>query len=156
VPLPRRHRNGCAAAAAADLHDEGRPADWASVEEARAAWREVRPPEGQWAYEEDLAAFLVRGHDGRYRLRFSRASAIGAWSEMAHPVGGLATWQGPVTLVTTARREPFVSDGLRWRLRQECGPRLVEVDVDSGHILMWDAPAQTAAEVRAARTRTRA
>jgi len=75
---------------------------------------------------------------------------------MAHPVGGLGTWQGPVTLVTTARREPFVSDGLRYRLHQDCGPRLVEVDVDSGHILMWDAPAQPAAVVRAARTRTRA
>jgi hypothetical protein len=107
VALPRRHRNGCAAAAAADLHGEGPAADWGSVEEARAARREVRPPERQWAREEVLAAFLVRGHDGRYRLR------------------------------------------------QERGPWLVEVDVDSGHIRILDAPAQTAAVVRAARTRTR-
>jgi hypothetical protein len=106
--LARRHRNRRAAAAAADPHGGGRTADWASVEEARAAWREVRPPERHWAREEDLAAVLVRGHDGRYRLH------------------------------------------------QECGPRLVEVDVDSGPILMWDAPAQTAAVVRAARTRTHA
>ena len=108
MSLPRRHRNECAAAAAADLHGEGPAADWASVKEAGTAWREIRPPERQWAYEEVLAAVLVRGHDGRYRLH------------------------------------------------QECGPRLVEVDVDSGPILMWDAPAQTAAVVRAARTRTHA
>jgi len=44
----------------------------------------------------------------------------------------------------------------RYRLRQECGPRLVEIDVDSGRILIWGAPAQTEAVVRAARTRTRA
>jgi hypothetical protein len=39
------------------------------------------------------------------------------------------------------------------QLRQECGPRLDEVDVDSGHILMWDAPVQIARVVRAARAR---
>ncbi len=51
----------------------------------------------------------------------------------------------------TARREPYVSEALRARLRQECGPRLAEVDIDSGHILMWDAPEHTAAVVRPAR-----
>ncbi len=55
-----------------------------------------------------------------------------------------------MTLVT-ARREPYVSEALRNRLRQECGPRLEEVDIDSGHILMWDAPEHTAAVVRPAR-----
>jgi lipase len=140
----------CAAGAAADVNGDGRAGDWASIEEARAAWRAVRPPEGQWACEEDLAAFLARGTDGRYRLRFSRAAAIAAWSEMARPVPSLGGWYGPVTLVT-ARRDPYVSDALRMQLRQECGPRLDEVDVDSGHILMWDAPVQIARVVRAAR-----
>jgi len=103
-----------------------------------------------WALEEDLAAFLVRGDDGRYRLRYSRAAVIAAWSEMARPAGGLGSWRGPVTLVT-ARRDPFVSAALRTRLRRDCGARLQEVDIDAGHILMWDAPEQTAAVIRAAR-----
>jgi len=143
----------CATAASADLHGEGRAGSWASVTEARAAWCEVRPPEGRWACDEDLAAFLARGDDGQYRLRFSRAAAIGAWSEMARPVPTLGCWRGPVTLVT-ARQDPYVSAALRQRLRHECGPRLSEVDVDSGHILMWDAPAETAEVVRAARARS--
>lgn len=39
----------CATAAATDLHGEGRSASWGSVDEARQAWRAVRPREGQWA-----------------------------------------------------------------------------------------------------------
>jgi lipase len=140
----------CLAAADADVRGEGRAASWDSIDRARAAWSEVRPPEGMWAMEEDLAAFLACGDDGRYRLRYSRAAAVGAWSEMARPVGGLGSWRGPVTLVT-ARRDPFVSTGLRARLRHDCGPLLWEVDIDSGHMLMWDAPGQIAAVVRAAR-----
>lgn len=143
----------CVAAATADVRGEGRAASWASVEHARTAWAAMRPPEGMWAMDEDLAAFLVRCADGRYRLRFSRPAAVTAWSEMARPVGGLGAWRGPVTLVT-ARREPFVTVALRARLRGDCGALLHEVDVDSGHIMMWDAPEQTAAVVRAARART--
>jgi len=114
----------------------------------------VRPPSGRWARDEDLDAFLVRGEDGRYRLQFSRAAAIGAWSEMARPVAGLGAWHGPVTLVT-AERDPYVSDALRAMLRDACGPLLTEVGIDVGHILMWDAPEQTARVVAAARPAAR-
>jgi lipase len=140
----------CAPAAAADLAGDGRAASWASRGEAEEAWSAVRPPSGQWARDEDLDAFLTRDHDGRYRLRFSRAAAIAAWSEMARPVTDLGAWRGPVTLVT-AERDPYVSDALRGMLRDTCGPLLTEVGIDSGHILMWDAPQETARVVAAAR-----
>jgi lipase len=142
----------CLAGADQDIHGEGRAATWESVDAARAAWCAVRPPQGRWALDEDLAAFLEQGADGRYRLRYSRAAAVGAWGEMARPVPGLGDWRGPVTLVT-ALREPFVTEALRAQLRRDCGPLLAEVDIDSGHIMMWDAPGETAAVVRAARAR---
>jgi len=142
----------CLSAADQDVRGEGRAASWESVDAARAAWCALRPPQGRWALEEDLAAFLERGADGRYRLRYSRAAAVGAWGEMARPVPGLGDWRGPVTLVT-ARREPFVTEALRAQLRLHCGRLLEQVDIDSGHIMMWDAPAETAAVVRAARVR---
>lgn len=144
--------SACAAAAAADLRGEGRAAGWDSLQQARAAWSAVRPPEGQWARDEDLAAFLTRDPDGRYRLRYSREAAIAAWSEMARPVPSLGPWRGPVTLVT-ALRDPHVSGALRARLRAECGDRLEEIGIDSGHILMWDAPMETAEVLRVARRR---
>jgi lipase len=142
----------CAAAAAVDLAGEGRAAVWPSRDAAAEAWDSVRPPAGRWARDEDLEAFLMPVGDGRFRLRFSPAAAIGAWSEMARPVAGLGTWAGPVTLVT-ALREPYVSDGLRGMLRGACGDRLTEVGIDAGHILMWDAPEETARVVAAARPR---
>jgi lipase len=141
----------CADAAAMDVRGEGRSASWGSVAEAREAWSAVRPPEGQWARDEDLEAFLMRDGDGRYRLRFAREAAIVAWSEMARPVRSLGDWRGPVTLVT-ALREPYVTEALRSRLREECQARLTEVGIDCGHVLMWDAPEETAHVVRGARS----
>lgn len=143
-------RKVCAAAAASDLAGEGRAAVWDSPQAATAAWDAVRPPEGRWARDEDLAAFLMVAGDGRYRLWFSAAAAIAAWSEMARPVPGLGAWEGPVTLVT-GLREPYVTDALRTMLREACGPRLTEVGIDAGHVLMWDAPEQTARVVARAR-----
>ena len=140
----------CAAAAAADLAGDGRASSWSSRREAEEAWIAVRPPSGHWARDEDLDAFLARGDDGRYRLRFSRAAAIAAWSEMARPVPNLGPWRGPVTLVT-ADREPYLTDALRRMFRDACGPLLTEVGIDSGHILMWDAPEEAARVVARAR-----
>ncbi len=140
----------CAAAAAADLAGDGRAASWPSRRAAEDAWTAVRPPAGHWARDEDLDAFLVCGEDGRYRLRFSRAATIAAWSEMARPVAGVGTWRGPVTLVT-ALGDPYVTDALRGALRDACGPLLQEVGIDAGHILMWDAPEETARVVARAR-----
>jgi lipase len=135
-----------AAYAAEDLAGTGRSGSWASEAEARAFWLSLRPPEGRWAADEDLAVFLVRDGDGRWRHPFSREAVITAWSEMCLPPPALDGWHGDATLVT-AVRQPFVSDALRRHLRRTLGPRLREVDVDSGHIVMWDAPAATAAVV---------
>lgn len=136
------------AAVRMDMRGEGRCAAWATREEARRAWVEARPPDGRWAADEDLDAFLRRGEDGRYRLHFSREAVVCAWSAMAHPPERLR-WHGPVTLVT-AVREPYVTDALREVLRRDLGDRLREVDVDSGHMVFWDAAEATAAIVRAA------
>ena len=144
--------SACTAAAEADLRGEGRAAAWETRREAEAAWSAMRPPSGHWARDEDLDMFLAQDADGYFRLRFSRGAAVCAWSEMARPVTGLGGWRGPVTLVT-ALRNPYVSDSLRAMLRAECGDLLTEVGIDSGHVLMWDASAQTAEVVAAARRR---
>jgi len=77
-------------------------------------------------------------------------AGIGAWSEMARVGPSLGHWHGPAALVT-ALRDPYVSDALRARLREQCRQHLLEVGIDCGHILMWDAPDETARVVRAAR-----
>lgn len=136
------------AAARMDMVGEGRCAAWTTPDEARAAWLEARPPEGRWAVDEDLGAFLRPGEDGRHRLHFCREAVICAWSAMAHPPAPLG-WRGPLTLAT-AVREPYVTDALRAALRRDLGDDLREVDLDSGHMVFWDAAEQTARVVREA------
>jgi lipase len=139
----------CEESALADLNGGGRAGAWTSVEQAREVWLSMRPPEGHWAVEEDLATFLERGDDGLFRFRYSRLAAIVAWSEMARPPASLGRFAGPVLLVT-AFRDPFVTPALREMLRREAGSRLVERGIDAGHMLFWDAFDELVAAVREA------
>lgn len=122
------------AEAEAARRDEG----WTSLDEARAARLELRPPHARDSVEEDLATFLEAGDDGRLRFRYSRPAAVAAWSEMARPAPSLAAYPGPVLLVEALRAD-YVGDALRDRLRSDLGPRLVEAPIDAGHMLFWDA-----------------
>lgn len=135
--------------AAEDLAGLGRSGTWATRDEARAFWLSIRPPEGRWAVDEDLGAFLVRDAAGRFRHPFSREAVIVAWSEMTLPPRRLGGWPGEMTVVTAAR-QPFVTESLRAALRADLGDRLREVAIDAGHVLMWDAPEETARVVAAA------
>jgi len=77
-------------AAAQHADDQRNPPSWASVDEALAARRELRPPQGYADSDADVHAHLQRGADGRFRFRFSPAAAVVAWSEMARPAVSLA------------------------------------------------------------------
>lgn len=126
-------------------HDEG----WASVEEARAARRALRPAHSRGTVEEDLATFLEPCGDGRVRFRFSRPAVVAAWGEMARPAPSLAGYPGAVTLVA-ANLADYVTPGLRASLRRDLGDRLTETGIDAGHMLFWDAPGAVGAIVREA------
>ncbi|MEW6583809.1 MAG: alpha/beta fold hydrolase [Actinomycetota bacterium] len=139
----------CVESALNDLEGRGRAASFADLDEARAAWLAMRPPEGRWAVDEDLAAFLERGGDGRLRFRYSRLAAIAAWGEMACPPVPLTGFTGAVVLVE-ALRDAFVTPALRRRLARDVGARLVERPVDAGHMLFWDAFDALAAVLREA------
>jgi lipase len=126
------------------LRDEG----WASEDEARAARLAARPPHSRDTVDEDLATFLCRAPDGRYRFRYSRPAVITAWSEMTHPAPSMAGYPGQVLLVG-ARQAPFVTPALVERLRDELDGRLVAEGLDAGHLLYWDARESLGTLVRA-------
>jgi lipase len=126
-----------------DLLGLGRSGTWDTVEEARAAWLDGRPPQGRWAMDEDLRAHLERCDDGRLRFRYSRQAAIVAWSEMARPAPRLAGWSGDALLVV-ALQAAIVTEDLRAALRADVGDRLEVRDIDAGHMLFWDAPQELA------------
>jgi lipase len=95
---------------------------------------------------------LERGADGRLRFRYSRASVVAAYGEMAKApplervtapgllVRGEETWVLPPELVETTR-ELYAGE-------------LETVDVPGGHIVMWDALEDTLAAVERFLTET--
>lgn len=135
------------ARAAAEAETCRRDEGWASVDEARAARLELRPPHSRDTVDEDLESFLEEGPDGRVRFRFSRSAAVAAWSEMARPAPSLAAYPGRVLLVEALQAD-YVGEELRDRLRSDLGPRLAEWPIDAGHMLHWDAREEVARVLR--------
>jgi lipase len=120
--------------------DEG----WASFDEALEQRRALRPPHAADTAEEDVAEHLVRDADGRFRFRYCRSAVVVAWSEMARPAPVLDAWGGELLLVA-ALQEDYTTPALRRSLARDLGPRLREVPLDTGHMLYWDAFADTVA-----------
>jgi lipase len=83
--------------------------------------------------EEEAAAHLEQGEDGRFRWRFSPASVIAAWSEMASPA---PPWPPCPTLVVIGARSWIPNRVPRL-------PHLQSVPVPGGHAVLWDDPAET-------------
>ena len=72
--------------AAAQHADEQRnPPSWASVDEALAARRELRPPQGYADSDADVHAHLAARRRRPLPLPLRPAAAVCAWSEMARP-----------------------------------------------------------------------
>lgn len=124
--------------------DEG----WPTCEAARDARRADRPAHAQNVVEEDLATFLRRDPDMRWRFRFSRPAVIVGWSEMARPPVSLAGYAGE-GLLLVAGREAYVTPALRSALERDLEARLTLRTLDVGHMLYWDAFEATAAIVSA-------
>jgi lipase len=122
-----------------DLDGDGRAQVFADEAGARAHWLAIRPEEGRWALDHEVATHLEPAPEGGVRWRFSRAAAICAWSDMARPAPRLGAYSGPLLLVV-AMTGSFVTHGLEVVLREEAGGRLERVTVPSGHVPMWDAP----------------
>jgi lipase len=82
--------------------------------------------------EEEAAAHLEQGEDGRFRWRFSPPSVIAAWSEMASPA---PPWPPCPTLVVIgarswiANRVPRLRTSRASRSGRACG--------------LWDDPVET-------------
>jgi lipase len=126
------------ATAAARAEDTRRDEGWASEVEAREARLAMRPPHARHTVDEDIALFLRRDEDGRYRFPFSRSAVVTGWSEMARPQPSLAGYPGQVLLVPALQAD-FVTPAFTERLRAELDGRLTDEGLDAGHVLYWDA-----------------
>jgi lipase len=97
---------------------------------------------------EDLQGFLVEDEDGRWRYRYSQASVIAAYGEMASQPPPFEDVRIP-TLLVRGEDSYVTYDHLIKAHRAALGDLLQEVTVPGGHTVFWDALDETAAAITA-------
>jgi lipase len=97
--------------------------------------------------EEEVAAHLAEGEDGRWRYRYCGSAVVAAFGEMAKPPPPFET-VGVPTLVVRGAESEVVPEVVADMLRAEIAGVEIET-VPGGHILMWDALEETVAAIEA-------
>jgi lipase len=112
-----------------------------SVEEAIVARAEGAKLAPRRYLEEEMAEHLVEGRDGRFRYRYSRAAAATIYAELATEPP-----EPPriPTLIVHAEEFGLFRDDQLAAYRDALGGLLQVVAVPGGHVVFWDAFAETA------------
>jgi lipase len=84
---------------------------------------------------------------GRWRYRYATPALVAAWSEMARPA--ITPPPDMPTLLLPAKKVDYVNPAWVERMRGELGERLVVQEMDTGHMIYLEQPAETAAAIRA-------
>ena len=95
---------------------------------------------------DDLRGFLVEDADGRWRYRYSQASVIAAYGEMASAPPPFEDVRIP-TLLVRGEDSYVPYDHVLGAHREALGALLQEVTVPGGHTVLWDALEETAAAI---------
>jgi lipase len=95
---------------------------------------------------EDLRGFLVEDDDGRWRYRYSQASVIAAYGELASTPPAFADVRIP-TLLVRGDDSYVTYEHLLGAHRVALGELLQEVTVPGGHTVLWDALEETGAAI---------
>jgi lipase len=96
--------------------------------------------------EAELTEHLVPDGD-RLRYRYSPASVVAAWGEMARPA--LTPPAGTPTLILPAGKVDYVQPAWLEACRAELGDALTVTEVDAGHMLYLERTGEVAAHVAA-------
>ena len=96
--------------------------------------------------EEEMAEHLVADEDGRFRYRYSREAAAEALDEIADPERQLGDILCP-TMVIRGERSPLLAPA-DMEMIEEAVRRLRVEHVPGGHVVLWDALAESSALVR--------
>jgi len=124
--------------------EELEPETWSDLGTARAQFAETwQSTEGA---DLEVSANFVQLADGRWRRRYSTAMAVTAWSEMARRP--LLPPRGTRLLLLPAAKADFVSPRLVAALRDRLGADLTVHEIDCGHALYFERPAEVGALLR--------
>jgi lipase len=121
---------------------------FASPEDAiQARLADLFPPPREFA-EEDAHEHLVTTPDGRLRYRRCASAVVSVYGELCTEPPPAPTLRAP-TLLVRAPAFGLVLDEQLAAYRQALGERLEVVEVLGGHMVYWDAYAETADAVEA-------
>jgi lipase len=124
--------------------DAARDLSFATAEEAvEVRLASGHPPSPPEFVEEEAGEHLLRWSDGRLRWRFSRAAAATIYGELCTEPPPPSTLCTPALLVY-ASQFGLVRDEQLVQYVEELGERLEVVSVQGGHIVYWNAYAETA------------
>ena len=98
--------------------------------------------------EEEMFEHLERDTDGRFRYRYCQSAVVAAFGELAKPPPPFEAVRVPTLLVRGAESD-VCPDVLVDVLVEGLGDRLRVETVPGGHIVLWDAFAETAEAVAA-------
>ncbi|GAA4075013.1 alpha/beta fold hydrolase [Actinomadura miaoliensis] len=127
-------------------HESLATASYADPGEALAARAVGWPDAPAQAVDDEVAEHLERGPDGRWRWRFEPAAVVTAFSEMARPA--VAPPPGVPTHLVIAVRAGLVRPEFVAACREALDGAFTVTEIDAGHMLFIDRPAQVGPLVR--------
>lgn len=96
--------------------------------------------------EEEMAAHLVEGRNGRWRFRYCQSAVVALYGELASAPPEPETLRAP-TLLLHSGEFGLVREEQVEAYQAALGDKLALVEVRGGHIVYWDAYEETAAAV---------
>ena len=115
-----------------------------AIEQVRAETGLAHTPRA--LLEEEMAEHLVADEDGRFRYRYSREAAAAAMEEIAEPESHLGDILCP-TMVIHGERSVLLGPA-DLEMIEDAVRRLRVEEVPGGHVVLWDAFAESSALVR--------
>jgi lipase len=116
---------------------------FANPEEALAARAPTALLAPRALLEEEVREHLVQGEDGRWRWRYLQSAVVAGYGELAQTPPPWDEVRVPTLLVAGAESN-VVPEAVVDVLRHELGELLEVVITPGGHIVLWDAYAETA------------
>jgi lipase len=93
--------------------------------------------------EEEMREHLVPAGDGRFRYRYCQSAVVAAYGELSKPPPPFESLHVRTLLVRGALTD-VVPEAIADVYRDALGDRIDVVTVPGGHIVLWDAHAETA------------
>ena len=115
----------------------------ARADRVRNGWQDVAAD----LLDAEIEAHLEQREDGRWHWRYCRSALVAVFGELTRPVP--APPPGVPTMLLSGRASPAVTADYRAACLDALGDDLTQVELDCGHLVYYERPAETAEHISA-------